>query len=107
MPAVPSSVTSAKGKRLWRETVRFYEVAEHELRLLEAACVAWDRLEAAGRAISKQGVTVLDRYGVPKQNPACAVERDARIGLARLLRELRLDGAADPDIRMPRLPKAG
>ena len=64
-----------------------------------------DRLVAARREIAARGIVVPDRYGALKANPAVAIERDARIALARLLRELQLSDDADLDssIRPPRM----
>jgi hypothetical protein len=73
------------------------------LRLLTLAAEAWDRGEAARRAIAKHGMIYQDRFGQPRQRPECAIERDSRIGFARLLRELDLD-VAPPDSRPPAIP---
>jgi len=60
------------------------------LRLLEAACDAWDRMATARSVLLNEGLTVRGKDG-PKTHPAVAVERDSRLAFARLLRELDFD----------------
>lgn len=79
-----------------------YALAAHHLRLLQAACESWDRMQAARAIVDAEGVTVKDRYGVPKAHPAVAIERDCRTSFARLVRELDLDAEALADPRPPR-----
>jgi phage terminase small subunit len=100
----PRHLQSRDARKLWRSTVEAFHVEAHHLAILEQACTCVDRLVAARAEIARRGIVVDDRYGVPKQNPACAIERDARIGLARLLRELQLgdDTDLDSSIRPPR-----
>lgn len=68
-----------------------YELEEHHLRLLTLAGEAWDRCEAARKAIAELGLTYLDRFGAPRARPEVAIERDSRVAFARLIRELDLD----------------
>jgi hypothetical protein len=75
---------------------------EHHVRLLQLAGEAWDRAEQAREALAEHGVTFLDRFGSPRARPEVAIERDARIAFARLLRELALDVESSPgDSRPP------
>jgi len=105
VPGAPRHLATRQARRLWRSTAEGYTLEPHHLTLLEEACVCVDRLVAARGEIAARGLLVLDRYRVPKQNPAVAIERDARIALARLLRELQLGDDADLDssIRPPRM----
>lgn len=105
VPAVPSFLRTRAARRLWRSTVTSYATEDHHLTLLEQACVCVDRLVQARRAIEQHGLLVKDRFGALRPNPAVAIERDCRIALARLLRELALSDDVDLDssIRPPRL----
>ena len=75
----------------WRSVVTTYELSEHHLRLLTLAGESWDRCKAARKAIAEKGMTFDDRFGAPHARPEVAIERDARLAFARLLRELDLD----------------
>jgi phage terminase small subunit len=66
-------------------------MSEHHLALLEQGCKALVRLVEAREVIDRDGIAIPDRYGVLKQHPACAIERDQRIALVRIIRELNLD----------------
>ena len=77
------------------------ELDEHHVRLLILACECWDEGEAARKAIAKNGMTYVDRFGSPKARPEIAIARDARIGFARLVRELGLDSGNLPTVSRP------
>lgn len=80
----------------WRDTHRSYELDQHHSRLLQLAAEACDRAEQAREALAEHGLTFEDRFGAPHARPEVAVERDARIALARLIRELDLDAEPPP-----------
>jgi phage terminase small subunit len=86
----------------WRSVVTTYELGEHHLRLLTLAGEAWDRTQAARKAIGEHGLTYIDRFDAPHARPEVAIERDSRIAFARLLRELDLD--IEPPAPSPRGP---
>lgn len=93
--AGPPAHLSKDASAWWAEVVRDYNLKPHHLRLLQAACEAWDRCQQARQAVAEQGLTFSDASGVIKANPAVAIERDARTLFARLVRDLNLDG--DPN----------
>jgi hypothetical protein len=77
----------------------FFVAVADEYRIIDAAGLALlsraaecvDRIEAAHRAIAEHGELVIDRYGAPKLNPACALEKDARAGFLAAMKALNLD----------------
>ncbi len=98
----PPVYLSKEAKAFWRETVSEFVLEPHHLRVLEAACTALDRMNAARKEIQDRGILVEDRFGVPKANPAVAVERDARTAFLRAVRNLDLD-IEPPKDALPRL----
>lgn len=75
----------------WKAVVVEFDLEQHHLRLLRLACEAWDRGQEAREAIAQHGSVYVDRFGQPRARPEIAIERDARISFARLMRELALD----------------
>jgi phage terminase small subunit len=66
------------------------DLEPHRLRLLQLAGEAWDRACEARQAVAKHGLTFEGKDG-PRPRPEVAIERDARIAFARLVRDLALD----------------
>jgi P27 family predicted phage terminase small subunit len=85
----------------WRSVVQDYALEPHHVRLLQAACEAWDRCQQARAAVAEQGLTFKDNSGNLKANPAVAIERDARTLFARLVRELDLDAEGPAERARP------
>ena len=79
----------------WRDVTRDYALEPHHQHLLQAACEALDRMAQARAELEAHGgLTFMDQRGVIKAHPAEAIERNARIAFARLVRELDLDGGS-------------
>jgi P27 family predicted phage terminase small subunit len=102
LPAAPRHLR-AETKAWWREVVSGFELESHHLHLLRLAAEAWDRGQEAREILAKEGLTYEDRFGQPRSRPEVAIERDARISFARLLRELALDVDPPKETRLPRL----
>lgn len=98
----PPSHLSEPAKRWWRSVLDAYELEPHHLLLLAKAAEAWDRAEQARQFLDANGLTYQDRFSQPKVRPEVAIERDCRIGFARLVRELCLDIEAPDGGRPPR-----
>lgn len=80
------------GRDLWRQIQAEYSVNDAGgLALLTTAAECLDRMRAAQKAISEHGEMVMDRYSQLKTNPACALEKDSRVGLLAALKQLNLD----------------
>lgn len=89
-PSQPPLHLTPSSREWWTSVIRDYELEEHHLRLLQLACEAWDRAQTARARLDAEGLMVLGKDG-PRPHPCVAIERDARLGFARMLRELDLD----------------
>ena len=106
-PKAPSHLSDPT-RVWWREVVETYALESHHLRLLQAACECWDRLQEARQILAREGLVIGGREGGVRPHPAVAIERDSRLAFARLIRELDLDtelpatGARPPALRSNR-----
>jgi P27 family predicted phage terminase small subunit len=98
---MPPSHLTAAAKRWWGSIAREFELEDADVLRLTTAAEAWDRCAQARRALAKRGTTFTDRFGQPKPRPEVAIERDARIGFLRALRELGLDAVPTADQSRP------
>ncbi len=105
-PAAPRHLKPAT-RKWWATVTADYELEPHHLRLLALAGEAWDRCQQAREILDRQGLTFTDKHGQPRARPEVAIERDARVAFARLLRELSLDVEPPADVRPPRLAGTG
>lgn len=88
----PPKHLKTAGRKLFRDLAEEYAIDDAAgLTLLCTAAECLDRMRAAQKAIEAHGEVVEDRYGVPKQNPACALEKDSRNGLLAALKAMNLD----------------
>lgn len=87
----PPPHLSPESKAWFCETAGQYDLESHHLKILVAACEAWDRMNESRQLIAKDGLTVRNRFGELKPHPAVSVERDSRIAFLRCLRELCFD----------------
>jgi len=90
-------------RKWWLEVVEEFELEKHHVRLLTLAAEAWDRCTQAREALAASGLTFVDRFGTPRARPEVNIERDARVAVARLTRELGLDLFQPEDSRPPRV----
>ena len=100
MPDPPSHLRPDTAQ-WWRTVLADYELEGHHLRLLQAAAEAWDRLQQAREILERDGLTIRTGDDGLKAHPAVAIERDARLAFARLVRELDLDAGAPAESRRP------
>lgn len=100
-PSAPPHFTDTTAD-WWDSVVRDYDLEGHHLRLLQSAGEAWDRMQQARQALADHGaLTFTGANGDLKIHPAVAIERDARIAFARLVRELDLDAGAPAERSRP------
>ena len=86
------------------ETARWYawvldtwELDHTERRLLLLAAEAWDRYKQAKRILDEEGLTFRARGKRPTARPEIAIEKDARSAFSRLIGQLGLDSAGEPE----------
>jgi hypothetical protein len=85
---------SPEARRLWALLrVDFRPDDAGSAQVLEAGLRAFDTMRQAEAILRREGITVCDRYGVPKAHPACDIARQAR---AQWIGALQLLGLADP-----------
>jgi phage terminase small subunit len=98
LPAPPKHL-SREAKRWFIEVTREFDLSPTDLKLLCLAGECLDLAETARRSVAKDGATIPDEKGVLRANPAVLIARDNRTLFARLIRDLRIDGA-------PQIPAA-
>ena len=87
----PPKHLSREAKTLYREVTDRYNFAPHQLKLLVAACEAWDLSREARRSIEEDGLAVPGgRYGT-RANPAAQIYRDNIRNTREIFRELNLE----------------
>ena len=92
-PKSPAGL-SPEARRLWaRLHVSFRPDDAGSAQVLEAGLRAFDTMREAEAILRKEGITVCDRYGVPKAHPAVDIARQAR---SQWIAALHLLGLADP-----------
>jgi phage terminase small subunit len=89
-PPAPKHLSS-EAKKWWTAVNETYDLAPHELLLLQSAAESWDEMQRARATTAKEGQTFVDRYGCPRPHPAVAIARDAKVTFNRTLRQLNLD----------------
>src|SRR5262245_61418996 len=90
LPAAPAGYTPA-AKRLWTDVVSSWQIDPAALTILAVGCEELMRKDAARAIVDREGMALSDRFGQSRAHPMLAVERDARAGLLRALKQLGLD----------------
>lgn len=91
-----------EGRKLWKCIQMSYSIEDAGgLAFLQAACEAFDRVKDAQAQISREGMTISDRFGQMKAHPLCSVERDARSQFLQALKALNLDIEPLRDVGRP------
>jgi phage terminase small subunit len=99
-PKPPSHLRKPTAK-WWLTVCDNFELDAHHIRLLTLAAESWDQCQKAREILAKKGMTFDDRFGQPRARPEVGIERDAKIGFARLIRELSLDCDAPGESNRP------
>lgn len=91
--ATPRGLNAA-GRKLWEVTTAEFDLADHELALLEEACRIRDRIVQLDAAVGTDGLMIDSSQGA-RLHPAVAESRQQRLALARLLATLQIPGLED------------
>jgi phage terminase small subunit len=94
LPRPPAGL-GREARKLWRDTLRDFELQSHHLAVLEQACRALDVIAEAEAAIARDGAFLPGRFGV-RSHPVAAVRDRNRVLFSRCLREVGLDIAEQP-----------
>jgi len=91
---IPSHIGVAR--RTWlRNLLNDHTFTDSEWSLAVLAAECYDRAQTCRRQLSREGLTVTNRFGELRPHPLVAVARDAITLYSRLLRQLELDEAAE------------
>lgn len=101
----PPEHLSGNARTWWAAMIEEFDFADDPagLAMLTSAAVQLQRLNAYGEAIRRKGVIITDRFGMPKENPACVGERAAGNLFRLLCRELGIDPDNGEAPRAPRI----
>lgn len=95
-PKTPTGLKAA-GKKLWESSIAEFELAQHELAMLEEACRIRDYIRDLDKAVRDDGVMIPSSQG-SRLHPAIAEGRQQRLALARMLATLQIPPLADDDL---------
>src|SRR5262245_60624450 len=96
----------AESKRFYEQVVNDFFLEPHHLKLLRLLCEAFDRCQEARRILAEEGLVVNHEKLGKRPHPCISIERDSRLAVARLLRELNLSEEPS-DLRPPGLKFGG
>ncbi len=94
---------SPEAREWWSTIAEDYDLKISDYKILTLAARQLDRATEARQSLKKHGLVLVDKHGVCRPRAEIIIERNATVLFARLVRELRLGGEADPDPRIPRL----
>lgn len=77
----------------WHDKIlQEYSITDEAGKLLvQTAMESFDRMRSAQKVVEKEGIVFKDKFGQLKNNPANAVERDARAAMLAAIKQLGLD----------------
>ena len=101
-PKAPAHLAEAT-RKWWRQVHKDYRMEEWESRLLTLAAEAWDRTQQAREILARDGLVIEGREGGLRAHPCVAIERDARLTFARIIKDLNLE-TGEPDRPVGRPP---
>jgi phage terminase small subunit len=89
----PPAHLTKEARRLWKALLAEWPTVGDVagLAILKTGLEAFDRATGARLAIDKDGLTIVDRFGIAKPHPLLPAERDARGQWLAALKQLNLD----------------
>jgi hypothetical protein len=96
-----------QGRALWSSVTADYDLEQHEVALLTAACRTADRLEDIAEALAGASLTVKNTRGDEIAHPLLVEQRQQGISLSRLLASLRLPTGETEDGDLVRPQRRG
>lgn len=96
----PPAFLGPDGRRIYRTVLREFELSPSEMAILEQLAAAYEHSLAAWRMLSAEGLTVEDRYGAAKQNPAVATASTFSTLCARLAKQLGVELAESDQVKL-------
>lgn len=88
----PPRHLSKSARDLWSKLHQEFNLSDTAgCLLLESTLSAWDRMGAARKILTKEGLVTKDRFKQKQAHPAAAILRDSQAAFQRALRELHLD----------------
>jgi hypothetical protein len=89
IPKAPASL-STDAAAIWKRLAQRFMFSIGQLELLEQALLSLDRAESCRRKIAVEGMSHLDRHGVPHPHSLLRVERDSRAAFVATFKKLDL-----------------
>ena len=90
--STPPKHISKEAKGIWRGLLDEYEITDIAgIQILQASLEAFDRAQAARKAIDMDGMTIVDKFNQVKPHVLIACERDSRAAFLAGLKHLNLD----------------
>lgn len=90
-PTPPAGIGTAAAE-WWRSVQSEFGIVDAAgTALLEQAALALDRAERARDVLARDGLSIMDRFGIPRAHPLLPHLRDAESSFRSALRDLRLD----------------
>lgn len=80
-----------RGSELWRVVTKDFVLQPHQVPILRTLCECADRLESCRSRLTKEGLTIRDRWDKLKPHPLVSAELAYREQLTKIYASLGLD----------------
>jgi P27 family predicted phage terminase small subunit len=87
-PPPPPDHLGEPEKQIWADVIADWKGTRVSFAVLASALEAHMLARECREAIAAEGLTTIGRDGQPKAHPLCSVERDARAGFQRAIKQL-------------------